>query len=361
MASGSVALLCIVGISLMHDVTSEVTTGRHNNNSYALKLTLINSSGFNRTPWWQQPPPSASSSPVTTQSSFMWTTMQDATTTAPPATTSHQRSHRHHRGHSGRHVCPERTTVHVPIKTKELFNKPTWRQFSEPCLDQNLCTGVRMVHEPTYRDVIRHHSTHRILYNCCPGWERIHANSSGCNKPVCKMECKNGGKCVKPDTCSCRTGFTGTSCELDINECKEEKPCDQMCYNTEGSYYCTCREGFSLQPDRQSCKKLDDAESALEAREMDVNDVDYDEINSRLTKLEKQTSQTELLERKLRQNLDKMEAMKTRLEILERRQYEISYFREKLKSYELQSKKIENLINLWYKCQKNPHLYCPTL
>uniref|UniRef100_A0A1B0GL44 Epidermal growth factor-like protein 8 n=2 Tax=Lutzomyia longipalpis TaxID=7200 RepID=A0A1B0GL44_LUTLO len=306
MASGSVALLCIVGISLMHDVTSEVTTGRHNNNSYALKLTLINSSGFNRTPWWQQPPPSASSSPVTTQSSFMWTTMQDATTTAPPATTSHQRSHRHHRGHSGfigltfrkfyifkgncfsilsppsnqqanaqnflrnlgfagaggmfapsiRHVCPERTTVHVPIKTKELFNKPTWRQFSEPCLDQNLCTGVRMVHEPTYRDVIRHHSTHRILYNCCPGWERIHANSSGCNKPVCKMECKNGGKCVKPDTCSCRTGFTGTSCELDINECKEEKPCDQMCYNTEGSYYCTCREGFSLQPDRQSCKKL---------------------------------------------------------------------------------------------------------
>uniref|UniRef100_A0A1B0D5T4 Uncharacterized protein n=1 Tax=Phlebotomus papatasi TaxID=29031 RepID=A0A1B0D5T4_PHLPP len=257
-----------------------------------------------------------------------------------------------------RHVCPERKTIHVPVKTKEIFNKPTLRQFSEPCTNQNLCTGVRIVHEPAYRDVIRHHSAHHIVYNCCPGWERIHANSSGCNKPVCRG-CKNGGKCVKPDICSCKSGFIGASCELDLNECKEEKPCDQMCFNTEGSYYCTCREGFVLQPDRQSCKKIDDAETALEAREMDVNDVDYDEINARLVKLEKHSSQTELLEKKFRQALEKVESMNTRLDILERRQYEISYFREKLKSYELQSKKVENLINLWYKCQKHPHLYCP--
>lgn len=92
---------------------------------------------------------------------------------------------------------------------------------------------------------------------------------------------------------------------------------------------------------------------------MDVNDVDYDEINARLVKLEKHSSQAELLEKKFRQALEKVESMNTRLDILERRQYEINYFREKLKSYELQSKKVENLINLWYKCQKHPHLYCP--
>ncbi|XP_059620016.1 epidermal growth factor-like protein 8 [Phlebotomus argentipes] len=342
MANRPIALLPIVGIALL----ATTVTCQAGNGSFPLKLTLINSSAFSRLPWWQsvstEKPPVTDTSPM------------------PLTTASTHRLHRsgHHR-HAGRHICPERKTVHVPVKTKELYNKPTLRKFSEPCSNQNLCTGVRVVHEPAYRDIIRHHSTQQILYNCCPGWERIHANSSGCNRPVCQAECKNGGKCVKPNVCSCKTGFTGSSCQLDINECKEEKPCDQMCFNTEGSYYCTCREGFILQPDRQSCKKIDDAETALEAREMDVNDVDYDEINARLVKLEKHSLQTEMLDKKLRQTLERMESMKTRLDILERRQYEINYFREKIKSFEIQSKKIENLINLWYKCQKHPHLYCP--
>lgn len=69
------------------------------------------------------------------------------------------------------------------------------------------------------------------------------------------MPCQNGGKCVKPDTCLCPKGFTGDFCEFDKNECVEEKPCDQICYNTVGSFTCQCRENFTLLPDGQSCKK----------------------------------------------------------------------------------------------------------
>ena len=103
-----------------------------------------------------------------------------------------------------------------------------------------------------------------------------------------------------------------------MNECKEHKPCDQTCYNTEGSYYCTCRDGFMLQSDRQTCKKIgklghrgtpgameekyatlsdwfslffvvsdETNDLATEARDMENDlDVDYDSLDIRLRKLE---------------------------------------------------------------------------
>lgn len=72
-----------------------------------------------------------------------------------------------------------------------------------------------------------------------------------------------------------------------------DKPCDQTCYNTEGSFYCTCRLGFILQPDRQSCKKIDtsfgndDIGTAFEARDLE-NDVDnVDDMVLRMNNIEK--------------------------------------------------------------------------
>ena len=32
----------------------------------------------------------------------------------------------------------------------------------------------------------------------------------------------------------------------DINECAGINPCQQLCENTEGSYTCSCTEGFNL-------------------------------------------------------------------------------------------------------------------
>lgn len=70
------------------------------------------------------------------------------------------------------------------------------------------------------------------------------------------MECRNGGKCAEPDVCSCPSGFTGKYCEEDLDECKGKNPCDHLCYNTYGSYTCQCKEGFLLQPDNESCRRI---------------------------------------------------------------------------------------------------------
>lgn len=70
----------------------------------------------------------------------------------------------------------------------------------------------------------------------------------------CDQPCQNNGYCNGRDTCKCPKGFSGKYCEKDIDECKEQKPCDQICYNTPGSFYCQCKEDFVLQDDGQSCR-----------------------------------------------------------------------------------------------------------
>ena len=47
------------------------------------------------------------------------------------------------------------------------------------------------------------------------------------------------------------------SSHVDIDECALRiSGCKQQCTNTNGSYYCTCRNGFSLQNDNKSCKGI---------------------------------------------------------------------------------------------------------
>ncbi|XP_055859671.1 mucin-like protein isoform X2 [Biomphalaria glabrata] len=53
----------------------------------------------------------------------------------------------------------------------------------------------------------------------------------------------------------CPTGFTDVHklC-IDINECLNSSLCDQICVNTEGSYKCECKEGFTLSSsDHRTC------------------------------------------------------------------------------------------------------------
>ena len=40
----------------------------------------------------------------------------------------------------------------------------------------------------------------------------------------------------------------------DIDECLEELDgCDQICTNTDGSYDCTCMDGYELESDNHTC------------------------------------------------------------------------------------------------------------
>ncbi|XP_072048625.1 protein HEG-like [Amphiura filiformis] len=72
--------------------------------------------------------------------------------------------------------------------------------------------------------------------------------------PCSPDPCHNGGIC-NPDmdgtgyTCDCTgTAYQGDQCANDIDECSNSNlnACDlnTNCTNTDGSYYCTCLDGF---------------------------------------------------------------------------------------------------------------------
>ncbi|KYN34519.1 Protein kinase C-binding protein NELL1 [Trachymyrmex septentrionalis] len=64
---------------------------------------------------------------------------------------------------------------------------------------------------------------------------------------VCNQTCQNGGECVTPGRCSCRRGYIGNSCELDLDECASDlHRCHQSstCFNMPGWYYCRCKPGY---------------------------------------------------------------------------------------------------------------------
>lgn len=55
--------------------------------------------------------------------------------------------------------------------------------------------------------------------------------------PICDPPCLNGGECVAPNTCECRSGFEGLSCEKDLDECKTDNhgcPSTSICINKPG-------------------------------------------------------------------------------------------------------------------------------
>ncbi|XP_036401766.1 epidermal growth factor-like protein 6 isoform X1 [Megalops cyprinoides] len=80
---------------------------------------------------------------------------------------------------------------------------------------------------------------------CCYGWKK---NSKGHCEAQCEHGCKHG-ECIGPNKCKCFPGYTGKTCNQDLNECGlKPRPCEHRCMNTHGSYKCYCLNGYTLTP-----------------------------------------------------------------------------------------------------------------
>lgn len=84
-------------------------------------------------------------------------------------------------------------------------------------------------------------------------------NFQGCSMStlICRYTLAAGYQCY------CRIGsqlvlVNGTQC-INDNECEVNNGgCEQFCRDTEGSYTCSCQEGFRLSPDRHSCSDINE-------------------------------------------------------------------------------------------------------
>ncbi|XP_065942258.1 uncharacterized protein [Magallana gigas] len=107
--------------------------------------------------------------------------------------------------------------------------------------------------------------------SCFEGYVLNNTTMSNCTKcpegyygENCQEQCSCGQgseRCDHITGCYCKPGWTGTLCETDINECNStDNPCNSYtedCINNDGSFICTCKEGFTNNAN-DSCKDIDE-------------------------------------------------------------------------------------------------------
>ena len=82
-----------------------------------------------------------------------------------------------------------------------------------------------------------------VFFKECDKWKYGSNCESNCSCDVMKTEFCN------PITgiCKCKSGWNGTHCQDDVNECEKESSCqgNSTCNNTIGSFDCTCNLGYT--------------------------------------------------------------------------------------------------------------------
>lgn len=85
-------------------------------------------------------------------------------------------------------------------------------------------------------------------------YTKKYSASKLCETLNCEFKCRSS---LEGGVCYCNAGMTINPVDkrtcIDLNECSEWGYCDQLCTNTEGSYKCSCSEGYTLVPPRH-CK-----------------------------------------------------------------------------------------------------------
>uniref|UniRef100_A0A3Q0RGZ8 EGF-like domain-containing protein n=1 Tax=Amphilophus citrinellus TaxID=61819 RepID=A0A3Q0RGZ8_AMPCI len=132
------------------------------------------------------------------------------------------------------------------------YSGPTCAEVLTPCSPNPCANHADCIHTPDYMG---------YQCKCPPGWqgqEILYSNIAShcqlCNRDVNECisnPCKNRGTCTNTlggFVCSCRAGYTGLTCETDINDCLPSiSPCKNggTCTDYVNSYTCTCMPGFT--------------------------------------------------------------------------------------------------------------------
>jgi len=77
----------------------------------------------------------------------------------------------------------------------------------------------------------------------------------------CEYTAEEGVICFCKDGECDITPLNGTTC-MNQNECSDENGyCEYQCVDTDGSYYCSCPQGFSISADRHGCNDINECQS----------------------------------------------------------------------------------------------------
>jgi hypothetical protein len=106
--------------------------------------------------------------------------------------------------------------------------------------------------------------------------------------PVCiaATTCSGHGQCLTDGTCDCDDGWSGRSCDQDIDECASQSDAcdpDASCTNTPGSFTCTCAagfagDGFDCNPDADGDGFPDEEDNCPGTSNPDQADGDHDGV-----------------------------------------------------------------------------------
>lgn len=109
------------------------------------------------------------------------------------------------------------------------------------------------------------------LTQVCDG--KVDCPSNGDEGPACelnecdKIQCPLCKQTPQGPICLCPKGEVleqnSTTVCTDFDECDNLQPCSQVCSNTKGKYFCSCANGYVMEPDQHKCKAVNRTNALL--------------------------------------------------------------------------------------------------